>query len=97
MDKFIEALQLAQNQEVDKAYDMLSTLLEEQPLHFDARYARAMIDISQIKKHSITTIDDLKLLIAKKTKYVKPAFTFLALVPMKSISMRNCVLKKRCR
>ncbi len=80
MDKFIEALQLAQNQEVDKAYNMLSSILEEQPMNFDARYARAMIDISQIKKHSLTTINDLKLLISKKTKYTKPAFTFLALV-----------------
>lgn len=80
MNDILEAFKLAEENKIEDAYDKFTTLIDNNQFAVDARYSRAMLDISKIKKHTENTIEDLKYLIFKKTKYSKIAYSFLTLI-----------------
>lgn len=80
MSEIIEAFKLAEENKIEEAYDKFSTLIENKDFAVDARYSRAMLDISKMKKHTEDSIEDLKYLISNKTKYSKISYSFLALI-----------------
>lgn len=80
MNDIIKAFQLVEEEKYKEAYEAFSNLIGDKALENDARYSRAMIDISRLKEHFENTINDLKELINKKTKYAKISYSFLTLV-----------------
>lgn len=80
MKDIIQAFQLVEEEKYQEAYDAFSKLVSDKVVEYDARYSRAMIDISRLKTHFQDTISDLKKLISKKTKYAKVSYSFLTLV-----------------
>ena len=80
MNDIIKAFQLVEEEKYKEAYEAFSNLINDKALENDARYSRAMIDISRLKEHFENTINDLKELINKKTKYAKISYSFLTLV-----------------
>lgn len=80
MDKLVNAFKLAEENKIEEAYDEFSKLLDNHKFSADARYSRAMLDISKLKKHTNETIKDLEYLIVQQTKYSKISYSFLALI-----------------
>ena len=76
----IEAFKLLEEDKVEEAYDAFTTLIDDKKCGVDARYSRAMIDISRLKKHLEDSIEDLLYFISKKTKYKDVSYSFLALI-----------------
>ena len=80
MNEMIEAFKLSEEGKHEEAYEKLTLLIENKEISIDARYSRAMLDISKVKKHLTTTIEDFHYLINKKTKYYKIAHSFLTFI-----------------
>lgn len=80
MANIIDAFKLVEEEKLPEAYDAFSDLIEEKVMVDEARYSRAMLDISHLRCHFDNTINDLKELIEHKTKYAQVSYSFLTLV-----------------
>ena len=85
-EEFINALQYVDQGDNKSAYDKLTELindnleLENKTLYYDALYARASLDIANLNLHIDDSIEDLKILIANRTRYVKESYSLATLV-----------------
>lgn len=80
MKKLLDAFSLLENEKLEEAYEAFTNILDERKIGVDARYSRAMLDISKLKKYTENTIEDLLYLIDKKTKYKDVSYSFLTFV-----------------
>lgn len=77
MEKLQEAFKNVEDNNIETAYDTFTKLINDKTCGIDARYARAMIDISKLKAHTEDTINDLLYLSNTKNKYKDIAYSFL--------------------
>ena len=80
MKKLLDAFALLENEKQEEAYEAFTKILDDKKIGVDARYSRAMLDISKLKKFTENTIEDLLYLIDKITKYKDVSYSFLTFV-----------------